>query len=115
MTSVAAWASMMRQSLTIEPVVSLDRANVPTYGSPETVQCRLVWMQEQVLGGSGQQVLSKGVAWLRTSQAVREDSRVTLSTADTGSTESAINQPKLLRVDRFPDESGWHHVKLWFA
>lgn len=115
MTGVSAWLDLMPQSVTIEPLSTTPRDlyGNKSYGSATTYRCRIVGKRQQVINAQGQQVLSQQTIYLATPNAVDPESRVTLSTADAGSTDLTAMQPEILATAAFPDESGAHHSVIY--
>lgn len=113
MTSIAAWREMFTQTVSIEAVTGRDRYANKTYGTAVTYYARVVGKRKQVLDAQGQQVVSSQTCYLYTADNILPDARVTLSTADVGSTESWAINPPILATGRFPDEQGQHHSVLY--
>jgi hypothetical protein len=114
-TSVAAWLDMMRQTVTVEPVSGRDLFGNKTYGAALTYRCRLVGKRKLVIDEAGKEVLSRQTVYLATADAIDPESRVTLSTADVGSTAATAINPPIVSTARFPDETGWHHAVIYLG
>lgn len=112
-TGVSAFFDLMRQSVTIEPRTGQDRYNAPTYGAAVTYRCRIVGKRRLVVNGLGQTVVSEQTVYLGTANPVDPTARVTLSTADTGSTEAGAITPSILATGRYPDERGAHNSVIY--
>lgn len=108
------WASMLRQTVSIAPMTGRDVQGKPTYGSATSYRCRLVGERRQVLDAQGQQVMSRQTVYLMTNAIVHPEDRITLSTADIGSTESWAITPPILASSRYPDNSGGFHHTVVF-
>lgn len=95
MPSAAAW----------EPLTGRDTYGAPTYGAPTSFACRLVRENRLVRDAQGDEVVSTAHVWLGGTPAVAPDDRVTLSDGTT---------PTIASVERFPDETGDSHTKVYF-
>ncbi len=97
----------MRQSVTIAARTSQDVHGVATYStSPTTYRARVVGKRRRVLDKDGQQVISSQTVYLATGDMVLPTAKVTLSTADAGSTESHALTPPIIATGRYPDQVG---------
>lgn len=114
MTAIAAWADFMRQTMTVEARTGQDGFGNATYGAATAYQCRLVGKRQLVLNGEGREVVSKQTAYLASADEIGPQARVTLSTADVGSTQNYAIHPPILASARYPDEAGQHHSVLYF-
>ena len=105
---------MLGQTIQVAARTGQDSFGVPTYGSNVAYRGRLVGKRRLVFDATGQQVVSGQTAYLMTAANILPDARVTLSTADVGSTESWAITPPILATGRFPDETGqFHHTTLY--
>lgn len=98
---------LMTQSVTIEPL-STARTNYgePQWGTAVTYRCRIAGKRTKVINAQGQEVMSQQTVYLGTATAVEPTARITLSTADAGSTFEDAIHPPILATARFPDENG---------
>ena len=78
-----------------------------------TYQCAVIGDMKQVLGASGQQVVSKQTVVLMSNVAVNPNDRVTLSTQDVDSTQDAALKPPILAVGRYPFTRGMFVTQLF--
>lgn len=108
-----AWRPLMRQRLTLAAPTGVDGYNATTYGTAVPYRCRLVGKRRVVRNAMGVEVVSSMTAYLYTNDVVNPLSKVTLSTADVGSTEVIAVSPPILAVGRFPDENGNAHSVLY--
>lgn len=108
-----AWRSMMRQTLTVAPKTGRDSAGDATYGTAVEYRCRLVGKRKQVRMPNGQEVTSHQTAYLYTDDVIDPQSKVTLSTADVGSTEAHSISPPILQTGRYPDDMGFSHSVIY--
>jgi hypothetical protein len=111
--SLRIWRGMMTQRVSLAARSGQDMYGKPTYGTAVTYQARLVGKRRQVINAAGQQVVSDQTVYLLGAPAVGAQDRVTLSTADVGSTAALAITPPILSVARYPDERGQHHTVLY--
>jgi hypothetical protein len=104
---------MMSSSVLIAAKTGMDTYGKPTYGADVAYRAHIARGRTMVRTVTGQQIESGQAVYLSGSDAIQANARLTLSTADTGSTESFAINPTILKVDRLNDENGPHHVVLW--
>lgn len=112
-TPVSLWGDMMPQTVSVEPRTGNDVYAKPTYGAAVTYPCRIVGKRRLVINAAGQQVLSQQTVYVVTNASIDAESRITLSTADTGSTGSLAVHPPIIATGRYPDENGAHHSVIF--
>lgn len=111
---IDAWADLMTQAITVEPYAGVgDAYGGATYGAARAYACRIVGRRYDVITRQGEAVASRQTIYLASADPVDPRSQVTLSTADTGSTEARAIHPPILDVGRYPDENGAHHTVLY--
>lgn len=115
MRVIGLFGHLMSSAVTVEPRVGLDEYLSPLYGAPVTISAHLSGERKMVRDQYGQEVVSAQSAYLQGHPAVQLGDRVTLSTADVGSTEEAQVRPPLLAVERRFDADGPHHTVLRFG
>jgi hypothetical protein len=111
--SVNRWFDMMPQSVSIAPVGALNDFGEPSYGADVSYKARIVGRAENVVNWTGQEVFSKSHIYLGSNVKIGAGDRVTLSTGDVASTGQEIVSPTILAVNHVPDQSGFHHTKIW--
>jgi len=108
--SVRSFAPLMRQRVTVNPIVAsssgYDDYGNASYGASVVYQCAVVMEMKLVTDAQGQQVPSGTQVYLASAAAVRPEDRITLSTADVGSTESYAINPRIISVQRYPFTRG---------
>jgi len=114
MRPIASFAHLMSSTITVEPRTGVDAQGRPTYGSSTTYAAHLMGEQKRMVDDKGQETVSRQQVIVSATAAVTPTSRVTLSTADVGSTEASLRQPLLLAVQRRFDQGGGHHLVLYF-
>lgn len=113
MRSIAGWGRFSGNVVYVAPRSSVDGYGKPTYGTDVRYDAHLANKQEMVRAPNGQEVESKQQAWLFTTDVIPTTSRLTLSTADVGSTEPTQTQPKILAVVRRFDGGRPHHSVVY--
>lgn len=113
MTAVSAWLDMMRQTVSVQEPSGMDTFGTQSYGTAATYRCRIVGKRRHVINALGLEVVSQQTVYLATDTMVSPQAKVTLSTADVGSTEAHSLTPVLLATGRYPDENGQHHTVLY--
>lgn len=96
---------LLPDTATWAPLTGRDQYGAPTYGAGTTYACRLVRAHKLIRNSAGDQVVSSAHVWLAGTPAVAPDDRVTLSDDTT---------PPILSVERFQDEDGASHTKVYF-
>ena len=98
---------LLRSTITVEPRTGQDGYGMPTYGTAVTVAARIVYRPKMVRSTEGKEVVSGVTAWV-TSQlvTVAATDRITLPDATT---------PRILSVERVPDEAGTVYTKIYFG
>jgi hypothetical protein len=102
MFNVNVFAPLMRQSVNIAPFQSYDDYGEPSYGAGVEYEAAVVGKSEKVLGGDGQEIVSRQTVYLKSDAPVRPEDQITLSTGDVGSTESYAINPTIISIGRFP-------------
>ncbi len=108
------WRSLMTQSVTITSRTGQDKYGKPTWSTaPATYQARVVGTRKRVINSAGQEVISDWTVYLGDNAAINPDDKLTLSTADMGSTATLAINPPILSVGRYPDEGGMLYTALY--
>lgn len=104
--SLRPWAGLMRQVILVAPRSGHDSFGNPAYGADVSYFGRLVGKRQLVRNVEGQEVVSSQTVYLRSGDNILPSARVTLSTADVGSTEEWSLTPPIIETGRYPDEHG---------
>ena len=106
--------SMMRQTVTITPRSSENQRGKPTYGSATTYRARVITGGKERMDRQGRLIRPAHTVWVATADHIAPDSKITLSTADVGSTEDVLTSPPMLGPPRrFANERGkFTHTKI---
>ena len=107
--------ALMNQTLTIEaPATFSGSGEVATYDAAVTHKCQLSGRRRQTVDANGQPVISGMTAIFESASPIDIRSRITLTTADVGSTEPHLRQPALQSVHRYAND-GFEIVELLLA
>ena len=97
----------MTSSLTVEVRLSTDSYGKPTYGNAVTVSARVAAMPKMVRSAEGRETVSSTTAWIESPLIpIGATDRITLPDGTT---------PKILSVQRVPDETGQVFTTVFFA
>lgn len=96
---------LMTDTVIVKPLSSRSAYGVPTYGSGTTYTARVVRMHKMVRDSQGHQVVSTAQAWIAGTPAISPQDQVALSDGTT---------PAIAAVERFQDEVGSSHTKVYF-
>lgn len=100
------WKDLLPEEVDVYQLASRDAYGVPAYGSPATYDARVVRKPVRVTDVAGDEVVARGVVWLATTDVIDPEDALELPDG---------MRPPILRVDRVSDESGVHHVKVYFG
>lgn len=101
------FSDLMKDTVTHYQMSSRDSYGAITYGSGTEYQSRVVYKRELVRDSNGNQVVSKGVVWFMAYVNINPDQdKITLPDG---------TSPPILAVERFPDNVGDNHTKLYFG
>lgn len=108
------WRELMTQAVSITARTGMDSYGKPTYStSPTSYRARVVGRRRLVINAVGQEVPSDWTVYLYGDATVTPQDKVTLSTADIGSTATLAINPPILSVGRYPDEGGMLYTALY--
>ena len=113
--SVRSFAPLMRQRVTIKPKSAFDSYGEESWGTGVIYQCAVVGEMKLVRNKDGQEVPSSQAVYLMSNAAIRPEDQITLSTDDTGSTESYAINPRIVSVGRYPFTRGQFMTALYLA
>lgn len=107
MSGVNEWVDLMPDTVQISTGTSMSAYGVPTYSvAASTYPARYVEQAMQTIDLNGQQVGAVGVVWVATTRALDHDIKLTLPDGRT---------PPIVRIERYPDENGAHHNKIYLG
>ena len=115
MPSITAWASLMRQKVTIASTDSYNAVGDKTYTTGKTYSARVVYGLHQVVDASGREVTAAGKIYIGQSStgglpSVTPNCKVTLPDDST---------PPIINVSRYGDElttgTDYHHEVIHFG
>lgn len=104
MTIETDFLELMTQTCTVEPFSSNNEYGEPSFGTAVSYSCRTVHKTNLIRTIENKEITSIAQTWIYGSPGISPKDRITLPDGTT---------PKILRVDRFPDENGNHHDKVW--
>lgn len=86
-----------------------------TYGTDVAYKAHLARQRKIVRNILGQEVVSNQALYLMAAPNVSLSARVTLSTADVGSTQNEAIYPRIMSVERRFDQTGPHHTVVYLG
>ena len=86
-----------------------------SYGTDVSYPAHISGKRTMVRNALGQEVVSSQAVYVGTKDPILMSDRITLSTADVTSTDSASIRPPVLSVLRRFDEMGGHHTVVYLA
>jgi hypothetical protein len=104
--AISDWSDLFPFTVYHAEFASRDAYGEKNYGSEAGYSARIINKQKLVRGADGQNVLSSGQVWLLGAPAIDVEDKITLPDNST---------PPILATERFSDENGWHHTKVYFA
>lgn len=104
--SISDFTDLMPHTVSHSELASRDEYGAPTYGTETDYTARVLYKQQKVVRSDGREVLARGVMWIAGTPTIDPEDRITLPDDST---------PVILAVERVPDESGIHHVKVYFG
>jgi len=104
--SIADWKDLMPDTVGVYELVSRDEYGDPTYGTRASYDARIVRKPTRVIDSAGDEVMAKGMVWIATTATIDPEDAIELPDG---------TRPPILSVSRFPDESGDHHIKVFFG
>lgn len=113
MSLVSPWRAMMKQTVSISHRTGYSEQGAPAYGSATPYAARVVGRKRTVRTADGEEVTSNQTVYLASNVVVAPDAKITLSTADVGSTEDTALSPPILATGRYPDERGTVYTAVY--
>lgn len=105
MSFVNEFADMFTDTAIWEVLASRDGYGKPVFDTPEAFAARLSRKHKLVRDTEGHEVVSTAHIWLEGTPAVSPQDQITLSDGTT---------PAIISVERFQDEEGDSHTKVFF-
>lgn len=97
---------MMPDKVTHYPFTGRDGYGKPSYSSGTEYYARVVEKNTLVRGFDGSEVVAKGMIWLGGLPSIAPEDRITLESGD---------NITILSIEKYPDENGLHHIKVFYA
>lgn len=101
---ISDWSDLFPQTVTIASLSSRAAYGKQTFGSATSYSARVVDKAQKIRDPDGQEVLARTVVWVQGTPTVTPQDRITLPDGTT---------PPILNAEKYPDESGDHHVKVF--
>ena len=118
MVKITEWLDCMPQTVSWERFQDRNDWGKPTYAAAVSHRARVVYQTEFVIdqrqGGAELETTANGHVWFGPPTSNLGSGNPPSVTAEDRITLPDGTQPNILRVDRFPDEDGDHHVKVYF-
>lgn len=107
MTIESALTDLMIDTITLAAVSTTDAYGKHSWSSPVSVaHCRVQTGAHKITDSNGQEVVASGVVYVPGAPAVTPESKIVLP--DTTS-------PRILKIDRYSDERGNHHIAIHYG
>jgi hypothetical protein len=104
--TVADFLDFMPVTVSHAALASRDGYGKPTFGTATSYSARVLNRHVLVKDRQGREVIARTVVWLAGTPTIDPEDRVTLADGTT---------PPILAVEKYPDEAGAHHVKLFLG
>jgi hypothetical protein len=105
-SAIADFLDLMPDTVTFQPLTGTDQYAKPSYGNPVSVKARVVYEDQKTTDDTGQDVVAHGKIYLGGAFNITVKHRATLPDG---------THPPIVRVLRYPDETGAHHEVVLFA
>lgn len=96
----------MPETVDVYELASRDAYGDPAYGTPSSYAARIVRKPTRVVDSQGDEVVARGIVWIAATDAIDPEDAIELPDG---------TRPPILAVSRVSDESGVHHVKVFFG
>lgn len=103
--AISEWADMMPDSITVQAVSGRDAYGKPTYATGTAYDARVVYKNKIVVSPDGREVTARGVVYCTATSQISTEDKITLPDLTT---------PQIINSELYPDESGAHHVQIFF-
>ena len=110
MRPIQRFRHLMSSTVQIAQPAGMNEYGEESYGADVSYRAHLRGEHKLVRDAGGEEVVSSKRIYLEGTANINPNSRVTLSTADVGTTESGLRQPPILAIERRFDQNGPHHV-----
>lgn len=97
---------MMPATITHNPLSSRDEYGAPTYTSGSDYRARIVTKDTIVRGHDGAELVSRLQCWIAGTPSISPEDQIVLPDG---------TSPPIFNVEKFTDETGDHHVKVYFG
>ena len=97
---------LLPSTVRLEPHMGADVYSKPSWGNPVEAAARVVYVEHKTTDDAGQEIVARGKVFLGGVYSVTTKHRITLPDG---------TQPPIVRVNKYPDESGNDHEVISFA
>ena len=104
--TVSDWSDLMPETVDVYSIASRDSYGSANYGTAASYSARVLRKPTRVVDVAGDEVMAKGVVWIAATETIDPEDAIELPDG---------TRPPILRIDRVPDESGDHHLKVYFG
>lgn len=115
MRAIGRWLHLMSSTVLVAARTTMNAYGEASYGTNVSYPAHISRKRRIVRNAMGQEVVSGQAVYLGASPVVDPTARVTLSTAEVGSTESALVFPPIVAVERRSDQYGPHHTVIFLG
>jgi len=105
MTFTATYGDMLKDTITVQEYAGRDAYGAPSYGSPATYATRIVYKNRLIRDSEGSLISSSFHLWTDWIDDITEEWLITLPDGSV---------PPILSIERFKDEIGESHTKVFF-
>lgn len=104
--SIDDFSDLFTETITHEEFGGRNSYSKRSFGSPANYSARVVKINKLVKASDGGEVLSTTQVWIQGTPTVTPEDRITLPDGTT---------PIILSVEKYPDDNGDHHVKVFMG
>ena len=104
--SINDWQDLFPHTIYHAEYISRDAYGQPNYGSEVAYRGRVTYKDQTRYFSDGSTIEIKGTVWIQGTPTVSNDDQITLPDGST---------PLILSHELIADESGSHHVKIFFG
>lgn len=105
MTFSSQYGDMLKDTVSVSLLTGRDGYNKPTYGTPVEYSVRIVRKNRLVRSSDGSVVTSSSHLWMDWVDSITEESRFEFA-------DGSVPTP--LSIEKFKDEEGTSHMKVFF-
>lgn len=114
MAGITEWLDCMPATVTWEAFSNRDDYGKPIYAAGVTYRARVVYKVETLFDDNELETTANGHVWFGPPTADLTSNVPPAATSEDRITLPDGSQPNILTVERFTDEDGNHHTKVYF-